>query len=238
MISQHLRLTPAVFSSGMNSPKQKEEVLQILRLDRHHVRGSHLLREIQEKVHREQAAEQARRLAEQQAHERALRDQDARVQDVVRRADAETSLDVRARILKEAIQQFPQDARIEPRINQLRDLSQRISEMAQAAAAREEAGEYDVALAKWEALRLAYRHFPGIDVHIERLKKRRDQARGLSREETIKKIHDHLAAYNYEAASRLLEPAIAENPWDDEMMSIQDRVQGRDSAAQQGPAIS
>ena len=224
MIGQHLHDGSALLERNELS-KAKEEVLQILRLDRHHVRGSLLLREIQEKVHREQAAEQARRLAEQQAHERDLREQDARVQDVVRRADAETSLDVRARILKEAIQQYPHDARLEPRINQLRDLSQRISEMAQAAAAREEAGEYDVALAKWEALRLAYRHFPGIDVHIERLKKRRDQARGLSREETIKKLQDHLAAYDYQAASQLLEPAIAENPWDDEMMSIQDRVQ-------------
>ncbi len=224
MIGQHLHEASALLERNELS-KAKEEVLQILRLDRHHVRGSLLLLEIQEKVHREQAAEQARRLAEQQAHERALREQDARVQDVVRRADAETSLDVRARILKEAIQQYPQDARLEPRINQLRDLSQRISEMAQAATAREEAGEYDVALAKWEALRLAYRHFPGIDLHIDRLKKLRDQARGLSREETIKKLHDHLAAYDYQAASRLLGPAIAENPWDDEMMSIQDRVQ-------------
>lgn len=224
LVGQHLHEASALLERNELS-KAKEEVLQILKLDRHHVRGSHLLREIQERVQREQAAEQARRLAEQQANERALREREARVQDVVRRADAETSLDVRARILKEAIQQYPQDARLEPRINQLRDLSQRISEMAQAAAAREEAGEYDVALAKWEALRLAYRHYPGIDAHIENLKKRRDQARGSSREETIKRLNDHLAAYNYEAASRLLEPAIAENPWDDELMSIQDRVQ-------------
>jgi len=224
MVGQHLHEASAFLERNELS-KAKEEVVQVLRLDRHHVRGSLLLREIQERMQREQAAEQAQKLAEQQAHERALREREARVQDVVRRADAETSLDVRARILKEAIQQYPQDARIGPRINQLRDLSQRISEMARAAAAREEAGEYDVALAKWEALRLAYRHYPGIDAHIENLKKRRDQARGLSREETIKRLNDHLAAYNYEAASRLLEPAIAENPWDDEMMSIQDRVQ-------------
>jgi len=224
MIGRHIQEASGLLERN-ELAKAKEEVLQILRLDRHHGRGSILLREIQERVQREQAAEQARRLAEQQEYERALKEREARVSDVVRRADAETSLDVRARILKEAVQQYPQDVRLEPRLNQLRDLSQRISEMAQAATAREEAGEYEIALAKWEALRHAYRHYPGIDLHIERVKKLCDQARGLSRGESIKKLQDQLAARDYEAASRLLEQAIAENPWDDEMMSIQDRVQ-------------
>jgi len=224
MVGRHLQEASALLERN-ELAKAKEEVLQILKLDRHHGRGSLLLREIQERVQREQAAEQARRLAEQQEHDRAIRDREARVSEVVRRADAETSLDVRARILKEAINQYPHDARLEPRVNQLRDLSQRISEMAQAATAREQAGEYEVALAKWEALRLAYRHYPEIDLHLERVKKLRDQARGLSRGEAIKKLQDQLAARDYAAASRLLEQAIAENPWDDEMMAMQDKVQ-------------
>ena len=220
MIDRHLEDVGPLLEQNELS-KAKEGVLQILKLDRHHARGSVLLREINDRVQREQA----RQLAEQQERERALKELEARVSDVVRRADAETSLDVRARILKEAVQQYPNDARLEPRLHQLRDLSQRISEMAQAATAREEAGEYEVALAKWEALRLAYRHYPGIDLHIERVKKLCDQARGRSRGESIKKLQDELAAHNYEAASRLLEKAIAENPWDDELMAIQDKVQ-------------
>jgi len=210
-IGKHLEEANALLQR--NEPlKAKEELLQVLKLDRHHARASLLVREIQDRVQSEQAAGQARRLAEQQAHERALKEQEARVSDVVRRADAETSLDVRAQILKEAINQYPNDARLEPRLNQLRDLSQRISEMAQAATAREEAGDYEVALAKWEALRKAYRHYPGIDLHIDRLKERRDEARGLSRSESIKKLHDELAAHNYEAASRLLEKRSQKTP--------------------------
>src|SRR5260370_32333791 len=105
MIGQHLHAASSLLERTELS-KAKEEVLQILKLDRHHVRGSLLLREIQEKLHHEQPAEQGPLLAEQQAHDRALREQDARVQDVVRRAAAETSLAVQTPIRQKAISPY------------------------------------------------------------------------------------------------------------------------------------
>ena len=157
--------------------------------------------------------------------ERARKEQDMTVGNAIRRADAETSLDVRASILGEALQKYPKDGRLQPQLNHLKELSHRISEMAQTAKAREQAGDYEQALAKWETLRLTYRHYPELEQHIERVKKLRDEARGLDRRKWITGIKDKLAASNYAEASSLLSQATAEFPWDDEFMSLQNKVE-------------
>jgi len=162
---------------------------------------------------------------EKARQEKAHKEQEMAVGNAIRRADAETSLDVRASILGEALQKYPKDARLQPQLNHLKDLSHRISEMAQAAKAREQAGEYEQALAKWETLRLTYRHYPELEQHIARVKKLRDEARGLARRKWITKIADKIAASNYEEASSLLSQATAEFPWDDEFMSLQNRAE-------------
>src|SRR5271169_1551249 len=71
MVGRHLHEASALLERN-ELASAREEVLQILKLDRHHGRGSLLLREIQERVQREQAAEQARRLAEQQKYDSAI----------------------------------------------------------------------------------------------------------------------------------------------------------------------
>ena len=63
-------------------------------------------------------------------------------------------------------------------IRLFRRLEELLRQMAQAAKACEQAGEYEQALAKWETLRLTYRHYPDLQQHIERIKKLRDEARG------------------------------------------------------------
>ena len=171
---------------------------------------------------------------EKARQERARKEQEMAVGNAIRRADAETSLDLRASILGEALQKYPKDARLQPQLNHLKELSHRISEMAQAAKAREQAGEYEQALAKWETLRLTYRHYPELEQHIERVKKLRDEARGLARSKWVTKIKDKIGASNYEEASSLLSPATSEFPWDDELMSLQrnveEAIKGRNKA--------
>jgi eukaryotic-like serine/threonine-protein kinase len=162
---------------------------------------------------------------EKERQERVRKEQEMAVGNAIRRADAETSLDIRASILGEALQKYPKDARLQPQINHLKELSHRISEMAQAAKAREQAGEYEQALAKWETLRLTYRHYPELEQHIERVKKLRDEARGLARRKWVTKIKDKIGASNYEEASSLLSQATTEFPWDDELMSLQRNVE-------------
>ena len=162
---------------------------------------------------------------EKTRQDRARQEQEMSVSDAIRRADAETSLDVRASILGEALQKYPHDQRLQPQLNHVKELSHRISEMAQAAKAQEQAGEYEVALAKWEALRLTYRHYPDLEQNIERIKKLRDQARTSARSKSLKNIVEMIAASNYDEASDLLPKAIADFPWDDEFMSLQNSVE-------------
>jgi serine/threonine-protein kinase len=169
-----------------------------------------------------QIAQNEEKARQEQEH----REQEMSVANAIRRADAETSLDLRASILGEAQRKYPQDSRLQPQLNHLKELSQRVSEMAQAARAREHAGEYEIALAKWEALRITYRHYPELEQHIERVKKLRDEARVLARRKWISNIRDKIAASNYDEASSLLSQATAEFPWDDEFMSLQSNVEG------------
>jgi len=156
--------------------------------------------------------------------EKARREQEAIVAEAIRRSDAETNLDLRANILAEAQQKYP-DSRIENRLNQVRDFRQRLEEMAQSAKAREDDGEYESAVAKWSALRQAYPHYPGIDERISRLEKLHSDTRGLARGAWLEKLNKEIASGGLENAAVLLTEAISDFPFDQELLAMQARLQ-------------
>jgi serine/threonine protein kinase len=64
ILGQHLEAASTLLDTN-ELYKAKEQVLEILKIDRHHTRASHLLREIQQRIQRQQVSQQVSQLTEQ-----------------------------------------------------------------------------------------------------------------------------------------------------------------------------
>ena len=90
----------------------------------------------------------------------------------------------------------------------------------------EEGRQFFEALGQWEILRNIYPQYPGLDIEIDRLKKRREQqARGDAKNHWVTQIEQALAVHQYGKANTLLEEALAEFPGDAELTALGKQVQ-------------
>ncbi len=90
----------------------------------------------------------------------------------------------------------------------------------------EESRQFFEALGQWEILRNIYPQYPGLDIEIDRLKKRREQqARGDAKNHWVTQIEQALAVNQYAKANTLMEEALAEFPNDAELTALGKQVQ-------------
>lgn len=146
------------------------------------------------------------------------------VQGTIRRAQQESSLDLRYRILEEALTKNPQEAELLEELDGVQRLGKVIASIAQEARSLEQAHHYDQALVKWEALRSNYRHYPDLDRILDRVKKLRDEAQEETRAGCLGKIESAMNASDYVTASTLVSQAEQEFPWDADLMEFKQRV--------------
>src|SRR6202008_4725824 len=100
------------------------------------------------------------------------------VQGTIRRAYQESSLDLRSRLLEEALSKSPNEAELQDQLESVQRLGKLIASIANEARTLEQAQQYDEALVKWEALRGTYRHYPDLEKIVERVKRLRDEGQG------------------------------------------------------------
>ncbi len=146
------------------------------------------------------------------------------VQGTIRRAQQESSLDLRYRILEEGLTKNPQEAELQEQLDGVQRLGKLIASIANEARGLEQARQYDQALVKWEALRSTYRHYPDLDRIIERVTKLREQAHADARSSWVGKIESALIASDYMQASTLVAQAEQEFPWDADLMEFKQKV--------------
>ncbi len=160
-----------------------------------------------------------------EAEERERQELSAAVVDVGRRVEAEADLDRQISILKEATQRYPKEPHFQDNLKLIRERRDLVNSIVNKAIQYEQRSQFSEALGQWDILRNIYRRYPGLDVEIERLARRRDEQ---SREETkarwVRQIDQRLEMGDYDKAQACLREALVEFPGDRELTSLEKLV--------------
>ncbi len=165
--------------------------------------------------------------------ERERQEVSAAVVDVGRRVDAEADLDRQISILKEATQRYPKEPHFQDNLKLIRERRDLVNSIVNRARQYEQRNQFGEALGQWDILRNIYRKYPGLDVEVERLTRRRDeQAREETKARWVRQIDQQLEGGDYEKAQALLREALAEFPSDRELASLEKLIaQGTEKRA-------
>ena len=158
---------------------------------------------------------------------------------------AEPDLDHKASILEEAQRKYPSETRFEQSLQQVRARRDKVNAVVGRARMLEEGRQFFEALGQWEILRNIYPQYPGLEIEIDRLKKRREQqARADAKNHWVTQIEQALAVNQYAKANKLTDEALAEFPNDSELAALgkqaqqyQDRTMQAEEQAVRGKKI-
>ncbi len=139
-----------------------------------------------------------------------------------RRAEAEPDPDKRVTILREALELHPGEAHFEKALRLMREKRDLINGIVAKARLLEEGGQFGEALGQWDILGMIYSSYPGLNIEVERLMKRRDlQARSAARARWVENIDRNLQARDYSGALDACKKARAEFPDDFEVGELE-----------------
>ena len=94
------------------------------------------------------------------------------------RVDRERRLDVRAQILEEALQKYPEESTLQKELAKTQSLAEKVAALTQQAQSLESSRNYDKAIQAWLAIgELGIPH-PDIDSSLDRLRRQNEEARG------------------------------------------------------------
>ena len=168
--------------------------------------------------------------------EQKRQDLSAQIAQVDRQVDAESDLDKRVSILREALEQHPGESHFERALRLVQDKRDLVNSIVARAHLHEEQGSFGDALNDWEILRTIYGQYPGLKFEIERLQKRRDQqSRIASKTKLVEQIDSRLRSGDYDRAFELLENSRQEFPGDEELQELEKHARqgaGRKTEAQ------
>jgi serine/threonine-protein kinase len=138
------------------------------------------------------------------------------------RVDEEPDLDRRLGILEEALKSHPEEVHFERAARNVREKRDLVNSIVAKARFFEEKGQLNEALDQWQILRTIHARYPGLELEIERLTKRRDQqARTESKARWGEQIDRHLETGDYDRAVEICQTALAEFPEDDSLLELE-----------------
>ncbi len=133
--------------------------------------------------------------------------------DAVRqRAERESNLAARAKILEEALARYPADAALTRDLEIAQNKLRLAETIVEAARAHEAAGAWDQALDQWNKLATIYERFPGLNGEIERVKAARERANAEAIAQRVAQIETLMKAGEFGKAQELLMRARTEFP--------------------------
>ena len=174
---------------------------------------------------RTQIQEQIRQEEERIQLESARREREAFVQGVTRRAQSEPVLERRIDILKEALARYPQEPRLQQRLNQTRELWERVKRILSEARALEEAKNYEEAARQWDALRNVHPQHPELESNFSRVTKLAEQARAAAKAEWIRGVQAALTSADHDRVADLINHAKAKFGADREVSDYEKKLQ-------------
>jgi len=148
------------------------------------------------------------------------------VANVEKEVAAESDLNRKVSILEEAAKKYPAEPRFAQSLQQFRSRRDLVDSIAGRARNSEELRQFSDALGQWEMLRSIYSQYPGLDVEIDRLRKRREQqVRADSKAHWVTQIEQAHSIRNYAKATALLADALVEFPGDQELAALAKRTE-------------
>lgn len=135
-------------------------------------------------------------------------------------------------ILEEAQNRYPSEARFQQALKQVRSRRDLVDAIAGQARTLEEQRQFSDALGKWETMRSIHPQYPGLEIEIDRLRRRREQqARSDLKAQRIAQVDQALAVHNYARAAALIGEALAEFPADSELMALAAQIEAVEAKA-------
>ena len=146
----------------------------------------------------------------------------AYVANVEKEVWKEPDLNRRVSILEEAKAKYPMEPRFDQALQQARSRKELVDSIMGTAHSFEDAGQFNDALSQWERMRDIHPQYPGLDVELERLRRRReDQTKSEVKAGWILQIDQAMAVHNHARALPLIEEALGLFPSDPELLALQ-----------------
>jgi serine/threonine protein kinase len=157
--------------------------------------------------------------------EQQRQEQSAYIAEIGRRVDAESDLDRKVNILKEASERYPGEQQFQQLLKLTRERRDLVHSIVAKARHFEDRNQFAEAVGQWDILRNIYPRYPGIDLEIAQLSKRREaQAKDESKAKLVETIDRALDSGDFARALDLARSAVAENPQDQEFAGIERRA--------------
>ncbi len=162
---------------------------------------------------------QALKLKVEQAERQEL---SAYIADIGKASDAEPDLNRRVNILEEACRRYPNEAQFELSLRLSREQRDLVHSISAKARQYEEQDQFAEAIGQWKILRNIHPQYPGIDVEIGHLERRREQQ--IYEEKKARYIEQIDQAIDNSAYARALQmsgDALVEFPHDSELLVLE-----------------
>jgi eukaryotic-like serine/threonine-protein kinase len=160
------------------------------------------------------------------------------IADVNRRLEAESDLNAKVSLLREAIEKYPEEPHFERSLKLMADKRDLVNSIVLRAQMHEERGLLNEAISDFETLGSIYPLYPGLKFERERLQKRREQqSRDVARANWVRQIDRVREARNYERMLELVEKAQGDFPEDAEFLELKNLAQQGFDRTQQAEAL-
>jgi serine/threonine-protein kinase len=159
----------------------------------------------------------------EQAHRQEI---SAYLAKIERDVAVEPDLNRKVAILEEASQKYSSEPRFKDALQQVRSRRDLVDSITGRARTFEEGRQFSEALGLWEMLRGIYPKYPGLEIEIDRLRKRREQQlRAETKNHWVTQIDQAITIRNYAKAGSLVADGLAEFPGDPELSALASQIQ-------------
>ena len=145
----------------------------------------------------------------------------AYIAEIDRRVEAETDLERKVGIINEAGERYPDETHFKRLRKIMDERLNLVSAIVAKARYHEENGQFNDALGQWEILRTIHNRYPGLQLEIDRVIKRREQqTRMESKGRWAREIDACMEAGEYRRALDACRRALEESPGDGELQAL------------------
>jgi eukaryotic-like serine/threonine-protein kinase len=154
--------------------------------------------------------------------ERERQERSAAIAEVGGRVNAEADLDRKMNILKEAAARYPNEPHFKETLNLIGERRNLVNTIVNRARQYEERSQNNEAIGQWDILRNIYPQYPGLEIEIQRLERKRDeQSRDEAKSRLVRQIDSHLEDGEYEKALGVVREALEQFPEDREFAGLE-----------------
>ncbi len=146
----------------------------------------------------------------------------AYIAEIGKSADAEPDLDRRVDIFEEACRRYPAEVQFQQSLRLTREQRDLVHSISAKARQYEEQSQFADAIGQWKILRNIHPQYPGIEVEIGQLEKRREQQiQEEKKARFVEQIDRAIDSPSYAKALQLAIEALAEFPQDSELIVLE-----------------